>query len=470
MKVKIIDSKIERNKVVNDGWENILTSINIKGIDKKMSHAVKYDFMDEATASALYQTSDTAQAVIDILPDEMTRQGFKVNFENDESKVLQEKTKAWVEDYEVECLFNEAFKCARIYGGSAIYMGIDDGQNDSSKPVNEKTIKRIKYLVVLDRYDLVAQEPVNGDLESDNFGKPDFYMLSTSKGNKAVSVLIHYSRLIIFHGKQLPSRISEMNDYWGDSIFSKTYNSIRNYDTAFDSTATIMEDFTVPIMQIENLDDLLCSGQDDLIMKRLQLMKRTSSIVNAIVMKTGENYERKTTNVSGIKDILDKFEMRLVAAARIPHTILLGNSPSGLGATGESERNVWYDYVKSQQSKDYLPKLNQLFAYLFKTQEFSGVKDQNWFVEFNPLWQMSEKQTVELRKMQAETDSIYIQNNVLEPKEVTDSRFGGAEYSIETAIDTEMRKAIDEIELEEGEAEEMIQSEKTPEIPVEIEE
>jgi hypothetical protein len=68
----------------------------------------------------------------------------------------------------------------------------------------------------------------------------------------------------------------------------------------------------------------------------------------------------------------------------------------------------------------------------------------DWSLEFNPLWQPTEQETVEMRNKQAETDKIYIEQQVLTPEEVTLSRFGGDEYSIETSVDLEARKQPEE--------------------------
>ena len=64
----------------------------------------------------------------------------------------------------------------------------------------------------------------------------------------------------------------------------------------------------------------------------------------------------------------------------------------------------------------------------------NGKLDEDWKIEFNPLWQPTEAEVVETRNKQADTDMKYIQAGVLTPEEVAISRFGGDEYSSETIL------------------------------------
>lgn len=56
---------------------------------------------------------------------------------------------------------------------------------------------------------------------------------------------------------------------------------------------------------------------------------------------------------------------------------------------------------------------------------------------------MADKEKVEIRKMQAEADAIYIDRLVADPDEIRKSRFEGAEYSYETQVDNELRAEFD---------------------------
>jgi hypothetical protein len=108
-----------------------------------------------------------------------------------------------------------------------------------------------------------------------------------------------------------------------------------------------------------------------------------------------------------------------------------------MNATGASDIRLFYDYIKSLQSSYLRPRIERLLRIVMKSADgpTGGVEPEQWSFEFRPLWQMNDKETAELRKMVAETDAIYISNGVLTPEEVTQSRYGGDKWSMETVID-----------------------------------
>ena len=127
----------------------------------------------------------------------------------------------------------------------------------------------------------------------------------------------------------------------------------------------------------------------------------------------------------------------------MPHTILLGESPSGLGATGDSEKKDWFEYVGRQQEVNFKPQLMKFFRYCFLAKDgpTRGKEPETWDIEFNPLWQMDQKKQAEVNKLNAETDKMYIENGVVDPDEVARSRFGTNEGAIQ--IDMSLRAEVD---------------------------
>jgi hypothetical protein len=59
-------------------------------------------------------------------------------------------------------------------------------------------------------------------------------------------------------------------------------------------------------------------------------------------------------------------------------------------------------------------------------------------VEFPALWQMTDREKAELRRMEAETDRIYLQEGVLLPEEVVIKRFSQGEFAIDVTSRAEL--------------------------------
>jgi hypothetical protein len=217
--------------------------------------------------------------------------------------------------------------------------------------------------------------------------------------------------------------------------------------------ANIIHDFRVAVYKITNLGDLLAAGKDDQITKRIQIMNMARSILGAVVVGEGEEFQFNTGSVAGLADLVDRLKIRLQSSTDIPHTILFNESASGLGATGESERKNWFQYVAAQQKNYLKPRLVPFLTNAFMCADcpVDAPKD-DWDVKFNPLDTPTEKEQAETRKIQTDADVAYIDRGVLTPEEVRQSRFGGDTYSHETQLDDTAFNAAKEEEAKAAEA------------------
>ena len=442
MAAKDIKADADASIVKMDGWKNILTGLGIAGRDKRMSADFQYTRMTKVDQEHLYGCDDMAEKVVDYLAEEMQRAGFEITHSLDDEQIndkLDDKFKA----LEGPTKFDEALKWARLYGGAGIIMGIQDG-NEPDKPVNFNNIRGIDFLNTMHKWELQPQsESIQRDPTKPSFGLPMLYQLSPEQGGAEGTIYVHADRILRFDGARLPRNLFIQNSYWHDSVLNRFKNPLRNFQTAHDGAATLMHDFAQAVYKIKHLTEMISQGRDDLVQKRLELVDVCRSIVNAIVLEEGEEFERKTTTLTGMPELLGKIEQRLVQASKMPHTILLGESPSGLGATGESEKKDWFEYVGRQQEVNFKPQLMKFFRYCFldKSGPTRGKEPETWDIEFNPLWQMDQKKQAEVNKLNAETDKMYIETGVVDPDEVARSRFGTNDGEIQ--IDLTLRGEVD---------------------------
>jgi len=329
-----------------------------------------------------------------------------------------------------------AWTWARLYGGAGIVL-VTDGIGKSEQPMSDK--ERLKSMNVLTRFELYVNfEKIQKDILRSNYGMPEYYQLQpilglSTVGNESANTKnIHASRVIHFDGVKLPKRLKVNNQYWDDSVLTALRDSIRNYQTTHSAAASVVDDFSIGIFKIKNLASQIASDGDDAVVARMQILNLTRSIARCIIVDAdGEDFNYQSRNISGLKDVLDKAESHLVAETNIPNTVLFGNSPSGMGSSGGHETNNWYDYLTSEQENYLKPKLVQIYKYLAID---LGLDPKKVDIEFNPLWQMDETEEAAIKKTQAETDQIYITNQVLDADEVAKSRFGGDAYSTETQL------------------------------------
>ena len=238
------------------------------------------------------------------------------------------------------------------------------------------------------------------------------------------------------NGAETPELTLAQNDGWHDSEIQSAYNSIRQLGGVYDSIEVIISFFETGVLTINDLAEKIAAGQEDQIRTRLELMNLSKSVVNTMILDSGETFEKKASQVRGLAEIIDRYAQALSAATGIPITLLMGKSPAGLQATGKSDVRFWYDNIAAAQEEKLLPQLTRLAAILMACKDgaFKAKPLDNWAIKFVPLWQLTEEETATVRKDTAETDKVYIDLGVLEPDEVRQSRFGGDKYSQETVL------------------------------------
>lgn len=103
------------------------------------------------------------------------------------------------------------------------------------------------------------------------------------------------------------------------------------------------------------------------------------------------------------------------SVARIPAVKFTGIQPMGLSASSEGEIRVFYDTISSYQNALFRPKLNVVVDMAMIT--LWGERDPEITYDFEPLWELSEKEKSEKRKMDADTGQVHIDSGVIRPEE-----------------------------------------------------
>jgi len=422
------------SRITTDGWENVKTGLGRLGKDKRMSAKAYYNLFTEHEAEQLYAADDMARKIVDMPVEEMFREGFELKIPKDNNKVndifismLQEK--------DLLTKLEEGVKLGRLYGGAITYLGIMDGL-EADQPVNEKNIRGIEFATNLNRHEVQTLNVV-GDPTDKRYGLPEFYQITPSFGGGAVSKPVHHTRVLRWDGLHLPRRIFINNNYWHDSVLTTLENVLRNFHTAHDSVASTIVDFNQAVFKITGLADIIAAGHDGVLQKRLELVDSMRSIVKAVIIDDEEGFDRKSTTLTGLAETVRTVDNRLVQAANVPHTKLLGEGSTGsLSGAGESEKTDWYDTVKTMQNKYLAPQLETLTKYMLLSKEgpTKGVEPPEWKIVFKPMERSSDKDIVEIREKQANADEKYFNMGALDPDEIRNSRFGGTEYSLETKL------------------------------------
>lgn len=340
----------------------------------------------------------------------------------------------------------EALCYERAGGGAAILLGANDG-GKMDQPLEVDRVTKFDWFTVLEGRELVPRFYYNDPLKP-KYGQVEIWTLTptspgVSRETSAVpaSLDIHETRMIIFPGIRVSRRnVGEVTQGWGDSVLTRVRRVLRDFNISWAAAGQLVHDFAQAVLKIEDLAEAISADGGKLFQKRIEGIALARSVVKMVVIDKEEEFKREQTPLAGLPDLLDRFATRLAAAADIPVTILFGEAPAGLNATGDSDIRGFYDRVDAIRDKKVIPALERMTELRLKA---TGKIPDTWSIKGGALWQPTEKEQAEARYIQAQTDEIYINAQVASPEEIALARFGGDSYSFETTIDFEARKLLE---------------------------
>lgn len=393
----------------NDSWQNFLTGLGGKRDKASYNHLSPDNRITPEYLEQLYINDDIAARIIDLVPHEMMRQGFRIN--GDASHALKMS----------HHLFDSLIK-ARLFGAAFVFLGVDDG-DDQARPLVIKRLKELKFINVISAKE-ISIKSFYPDALMPNFGEPELYEINQSKA------VIHESRLLPFYGtRPLSPKL------FPASILQRVYPVLQQFHTSWQATAHLMNDAAQGIFKLKGLHSAMSSNRSHELIKRMELVDMSRSVSRSILLDAeDEDFRRDTYGFNGIPEILEKMMLRLSAAARIPVSLLMGQAPAGLNATGDSDIRFFYDQVKAEQEA-LKPKIERIFRVMMKDENAECA------VDFPALWQLTDKEQAELRRVEAETDRIYLQEGVLLPEEVAIKRFSGGDFTVDITARAELARS-----------------------------
>jgi phage-related protein (TIGR01555 family) len=422
------------NQRRNDSWGNVLTGSGIRGRDKSKSNTYFADcILDRVTLTSIYRGDGIGRRIVDLPTHDMYREWFTVEGDTD-GKILKAlrrlRAKKWLK---------KAQRWGYLYGGSVAVLGIDDG-NDYDVPVNENAIKAVTHIHVFDRHRIdITIGDLYDDPAEENFGLPKVYHITPIEGNPFT---VHESRVLRYEGIDVDDNTRQRNQGWGDSVLQACYTTLSRLGEGYNSIGTILSEFIIGMLTIDNLEDLLLAGKDEYVKQRLSLIDLSKHIINTILLDTKEKFERTSATVSGLEGLMDKLIEAVSATSGIPITLLMGRSVAGLSDAETGQIRFYYDKVAAQQEEDATPQAEKLVRYINIAE--GNPLGEDWQLEWKPLWQPTQAQMVDTRLKQAQTDQIYHDmDGGLLGEEIIQSRFGGDSYSHDTRISDAHKKELE---------------------------
>jgi phage-related protein (TIGR01555 family) len=391
----------------NDSFQNATANLGW-GTNNQSSasqYALSYQSRNRINLEAAYRGSWVVRAAVDAMPEDMTRCGIEMSGLEPEDISLIERDMMRLAIWDALC---DDGKWANLYGGCLAVMLID-GQ-DFATPLRVETIAKgqFKGLLILDRW--MVSPPV-GEVVTEfgpDMGKPVYYNVIADYA-AIPKAKIHYSRVIRLDGMDLPFYQRVAENGWGLSVLEPMWDRLIAFDSASVGAGQLIYKAHLRTMTIEGLREVIAMGGPALAGLKAQIeFTRFAQTNEGITLVDGKDkFEAHTYAFSGLSDMLTQFAQQLCGALGMPFTRLFGQSPTGLGATGEGEMKQWEEKVRQQQERRLRNPLHRLLSVMSMSTLGKPLPDGFGF-EFRSLQEMNEAEKAEIavKKVDAVTKAV----------------------------------------------------------------
>lgn len=372
--------------------------------DKKIANVYGFNLIDAQQLNAMHRSDWMARKVVDIIPDDMTREWRE--WQAEESIVEEIERVERLPQVNIQAKVNEAMQLARLRGGALLVLGVE-GTGQPSEELKLDRVKEgaLKYVHVLSR-DQVGFDEVDRDITSPFYGEPKMW---TVKGSNGAQVSVHPSRVIRFVGAPILDKSNAESEVWGDSVLQIVYDAIQNAASSQEHTASLIPEAKTDVIYIPNLSKYLENETSTAkLTQRFTYANSMKSMFNMLLLEgdgmgqggSGERWEQKTINFGQFPELLRLFLQVGAGAADIPLVRFLQDAPSGLGSNGETTLKNYYDNIAARQSNWLGPALWRFDEVCIRSA--TGSRDPSIYYQWAPLYTQTEKERAEVFKMYAD--------------------------------------------------------------------
>ncbi len=395
---------------VLDGFDNFVSRLGLNN-DNALS-AGTYEFnlvtRNRIKLEAAYRGSWVVGAVIDSIPEDMTRAGIKVTTNEDKSDIKD--LYSAISRLQIPQQLCALGKWGRLYGGAIGVIQIAGQRLDT--PLNLDSIAQGQFqgIVVYDRWQLnpVMQNVIDSGPE---MGLPSFYQivnnptqLDPDAKTATGQITVHHSRCIRSIGILLPyfQAITEM--MWGESVLERLWDRLISFDNATMSSASLIDRANLRTVQIDGLREIIAAGGEakEGLLAQFEMMRSMQVNEGITLLDKNDLFSSTAYSFAGLSDMMLQFGQQLSGASNIPLVRLFGQAPAGLGDTGDSVMRSYYDNINARQEAELRNPWEVILKVLWRS-VYGKPAPKDLMFSFVPLFQVSATEKAAIAKSNTET-------------------------------------------------------------------
>lgn len=394
---KVVPVKQENKKTVSmDAFQNVLARLGagtpniLEGTDYIMSRLTQ----NFQLLNTLYRSHWIIRKIIDCPAEDMMKNWISIKTQMAPEDIerfekLQRTTR--IRRDILQCL-----KWSRLYGGAAAVIIIKGHEDILDQPLDYDTIMpgSFKGLIACDRWTgITPGSTMITDVSNPDFGLPAYYEWVTDE----FSVKVHHSRILRFTGRDLTTIERYTEQQWGTSEVELVIDELKKRDNTSYNIAQLIFLANLRVLKMRDLGESLAIG-DETAQKEaydtIQAQNWLMSNMGLYVLDEKDSFETHQYSFSGLNDIYESFMLDIAGAAEMPVTKIFGRSPQGMNATGDGDKENYYNTIEQKQISQLEPALDKLLPIMYVS-EFGAIPDDLDYT-FNPIETPSEDKLAEI--------------------------------------------------------------------------
>jgi phage-related protein (TIGR01555 family) len=371
-----------------------------------------YPYLAELAQRAEYRRP------VEIIATEMTRKWIRLHATGDEDKSDKiQAIEAEMDRLGVQAAFKKIAEHDGFFGRAHLYLDtgatddteelltpIGDGQSDlSKKKVGKGGLKGLRAVEAVWTY------PTN--YNSNDPLKPDWYKPDTWF---VMGKRIHSSRLLTFIGRPVPDLLKPAYSFGGLALTQMGKPYVDNWLETRQSVNDAISAYSVFVLGT-NMEQTLQVGGGALDRRVEAFNNYRNNRGTMLIDKDLETLENVSAPLGSLDLLQAQAQEHQATPFGIPLVKLFGETPSGLNASSDGEMRCFYDWIGAYQSAFYEVNLRTVIGFIQLS--LFGQVDEEITFEFEPLWELNEKEKAEVEKIEAETAQIRIDSGVIAPAE-----------------------------------------------------
>ncbi len=304
-------------------------------------------FMGYGALQAIAQNG-MIRACVQTVADDVTKKWIEVIGGEEEDKERVAKLTELIKRYNLQKVFHDAIATVGYFGGAFIFIDTGAADDDLTLPLvirkGSAELQQDGHLSfrVIDPCNVTpcdynCENPLAAD-----YMKPRMWYVLGRR--------VHASRLLTLYDNEPPTLLKPAYNFLGIPRAQILWDYVMHWNESRCYTNDLLKKISLLVVKTDT--DAIFSTPNgvrlfDTKVTALERYRDNNSIY--VCDKEREDVTNVQTSMAGATDIVRQSLEMIAAINRTPAVKLLGISPSGFNATGESDITNYYDHIRAQQ-------------------------------------------------------------------------------------------------------------------------